>query len=110
MMGTTDDLGELNFMQTRWDLDAEQNIDEQIEERICQVFEDINLGWRSTDQQNQLKINIHTFKVALCFIQKHWSVLFRAEFPIIPNGVDGFPSSKLLTAVADTERKGNGKR
>ena len=43
-------------------------------------------------------------KNVTCFIQKHWKVLPRAEFPKIPEIGEDYVQSKLLESLAETTR------
>ena len=77
-------------------------MDQQILEMIYHFYENVKLGWRDGNQKAKLLANAQKIKNALSFIRKHWSVLFRAEFPHIPASFDEFVPSKLLTKLAET--------
>ena len=65
------------------------------------MFEEIELGYSSNDQKVKLEGNAVLLMKSLCYVQKYWKVLFRADYPHIPTGTEGFASSKLLTALID---------
>ena len=87
----------------------EPEINEQVLDKLYELFEEIALGYWSNDQKIQLTKNaVHLMK-SLCFIQKHWKVLLRADYPHIPDGEDDFASAKLLNAITGlTPKKKNG--
>ena len=82
-------------------IDVEKYINEQILDKIYEVYEEIRLGYSSNDQKMKLEGNAQLLMRSLCYVQRHWKVLFRAEYPHIPTGVEGFESSKLLSALVD---------
>ena len=95
----------MSFLQWEIDIDLVPEINEQITEKLYSLFEEIDLGYCDPDQKNKLETNAGHLNGTLCFVQKFWKVLFRAEFPRIPDGDEEFASSKLLTALCTTTRK-----
>ena len=87
------------------DVDAVQEVDKQIKEATYQVLEEIEFGFADPKQEDKLRSNSGTISNALCFIQRHWKVLMRAEFPRIPDSShDTFSQSKMLQAIAGVIR------
>ena len=80
---------------------AKKYINEQILDKTYEVFEEIELGYSSNDQKVKLKVNAELLMQSLCYVERHWKVLFRADYPHIPTGSEGFESSKLLTSLVD---------
>ena len=87
------------------DLDVDPSLDVQICDKLYSIFEEIDLGYADNGQKKALENNAQHLKNSLCFIQKFWKVLVRAEFPIIPDSNEDFSESKLLNALAETTRK-----
>ena len=87
------------------DIDKEPEVDEQILANVYEVFKEIELGYCSNDQKEIMQTNAGHLKNTLCFVQKHWKVLFRSEYPHIPT--EEFKCSRLLNALAaaDLNRK-----
>ncbi|KAL7538123.1 hypothetical protein ACHAXR_008302 [Thalassiosira sp. AJA248-18] len=67
-------------------------------------YEEIGLGYCDGKQKEALTKNATNIVNTLCFVEKHWKVLFLADRPHIPDGEDSFPSSKLLSCLAETTR------
>ena len=95
----------MSFLQWEIDIDLVPEINEQVTEKLYFLFEEIDLGYCDPGQKNKLKTNAGHLNGTLCFVQKFWKVLFRAEFPRIPDGDEEFASSKLLTALCTTTQK-----
>ena len=87
------------------DLDVDPSLDVQICDKLYSIFEEIDLGYADNKQKKALETNAQHLKNSLCFIQKFWKVLVRAEFPIIPDSNEDFSESKLLNALTETTRK-----
>ena len=62
------------------DANKEPQIDEKILDRVCEVFEEIELGCCSNDQKEQLIKNAGHLMKSLCFIRKYWRVLLPEGF------------------------------
>jgi hypothetical protein len=88
-------------------IDTEKYINDQILDKIYEVFEEIELGYSSNDQKVKLEGNAVLLMRSLCFVQKYWKVLFRADYPHIPTGAEDFASSKLFTALIDGLTRNN---
>ena len=73
----------------------------QILDKIYEVCGEIELGYWSNDQKVKLEGNDQLLMRSLCYVQKHWKVLFRADYPHIPTGAEGFELSKLLSTLVD---------
>ena len=84
--------------------DGVPDINLQIQERIYSTFVEIDLGYLDGRQQDALKGNAELLQNTLCFIQKYWKVLLRADFPHIPDS-NGYQSSKLLAGLSTTIRQ-----
>ena len=85
------------------DIDKEPEVDEHILANVYGLFEEIEVGYCSNDQKKKLLTNAENLKNTLCFVQKHWKVLLRTDYPHIPT--DDFKSSKLLNLLTDLNRK-----
>lgn len=94
----------MEFLQWETDIDGVPEISEQIMTKLYSLFEDIDLGYCDDGQKQTLKKNAGHLKNTLCFIQKFWKVLLRADFPRVPD-TDDFATSKLITALTTTTRK-----
>ncbi len=104
IMGSTT-LG-VSYLQYEEDMDKTLQIDEQIKHHLYKQLEEMGLGYRDQGQQSRLKANTEKIKNTLCFVQKYWKVLLRAEFPHLPKGGDyDFTQSKFISAIQDTTRK-----
>ena len=95
---------ELNYCRREVkDVNKEPEINEQTLDKVYEFFEEIELGYWSNDQKHNLTKNGDHLMKVLCFIQKYWKVLLRADYPHIPAG--DFESSKLLKAIIGLNRK-----
>lgn len=94
----------LQYLQCKYDADKSQEINEQCKEKVYAFYEEIDLGHSNPRQKDQLSKNATHIKKAMCFIQKHWKVLLRASFPKIPDSGEDYVNSKLLEALAETNR------
>ena len=94
----------LQYLQYEWNVDKQQEIDEQCKEKVFDLYEAIGLGCDILRQKKQLDSNVMHVKNAMCFIQKHWKVLLRAEYPNIPDNGEEYVQSKVLEALAETTR------
>ena len=95
----------LKYLQYEWNVDKPQEIDEQCKEKVYEIYEAIGLGHDIPRQKKQLETNAMHVKNAMCFIQKHWKVLVRAEYPNIPDSGEDFIQSKVLITLAETSCK-----
>ena len=94
----------LQYLQYELDVNKPQETDEQPKEKNTPFMRRLGLGILSPCKKTSCRRMLHIFKNAMCFIQKNWRVLLRADFPKIPdNGEDHVPS-KLLSALAETTR------
>ena len=102
------DLGKDNcFLKCEIDMDEEYPlVHHQIQQRLYSLFEDIDLGYCDDVERVALKGNAELLQSTLCFIQKYWKVILRADFPRIPD-TDDYPSSKLLMVLTTTIRHKN---
>ena len=95
----------MRFLNVEIHIDLEQEIDEQITEKLYSIFEEIDLGYHDPGQEKKLRANAGHLKNTLCFVQKFWKALFRVDFPRIPDGEVDYAESKLLTSLCTTTRK-----
>ena len=96
---------EVNYLKIKEkDAGVEPAINDQILEQIYEFFEKIDLGYSSNDEKATLVKNAGLLMRSLCFVQKHWKVLLRAEYPHIPSGEEDFASSELLKALGGLTR------
>ena len=94
---------ELRYLElTEKDVDKEPEVDEQILAKLYGLFMEMEVGYYNNDQEEKLIKNAGHLKNTLCFVQKYWKVLIRAEYPHIPTG--DYKSSMLLNAITDLER------
>lgn len=107
MTGKTDEKG-VEYLQYETDIDREdENIDKQILHHLYDYLVEIGLGYRDNKQKKKLETNMEKIKNTLCFVQKYWKVLLRAEFPVLKKGTHhDFSSSMFLSALQKTKRKG----
>ena len=91
----------LKYLQYEWNVDKPQEIDEQCKEKVYDIYESIGLGHDIPRQKKQLETNAMHVKNAMCFIQKHWKVLFRTEYTKIPDSGEEFIQSKVLIGLAE---------
>ena len=82
--------------------DEEGRMDHQIGDKLISLFELNQLGYCNGDQKTQLQQNKGHLQNILCFIQKNWQKLFRANFPQLPDG--NYLSMKMLNMVGTTCR------
>ena len=94
----------MEYLQWEGDIDVQTEIQEQIKQKLYSLFEGIELGYSDRGQQDRLITNAGHIQSTLCFVQKYWNVLFRAEFPFIPD-TEEYPTSKLLIALQTTSRQ-----
>ena len=94
----------VEYLRYETDLDEEACIDTQILHYLYDYLEEIKLGYRDEKQKNKLVTNIQKIKNTLCFVQKYWKVLLRAEFPTLPD--NQFSSSKFISALIGMKRMG----
>ena len=94
----------VEYLRYETDLDEEACIDTQILHYLYDYLEEIKLGYRDEKQKNKLVTNIQKIKNTLCFVQKYWNVLLRAEFPTLPD--NQFSSSKFISALTGMKRMG----
>jgi hypothetical protein len=89
----------------KWDInvDGEPEIHHQVMQKLYSLFEEIDLGFFDDKQKESLSAIAEYLKNTLCFIQKFWKVLLRADFPRLPS--NEFDSSKLLTLLTTTTRR-----
>lgn len=106
MTGKTDKKG-VEYIQYETEIDREEeDISYQILHRLYDHLKEIGLGYRDQKQHVKLKSNMQKIKNTLCFVQKYWKVLLRAEFPVLKQGVnDDFSTSKFLEKLQQTKRK-----
>jgi hypothetical protein len=105
LMGTTAEKG-VEYLRSEKDIDKEENIDGQILHKLYEHLEEIGLGYRDINQRKRLEANMQIIKNTLCFVQKYWKVLLRAEFPDLPKGKDdNFTLSKFISALQETVRR-----
>ena len=96
---------EMNYLKIKEKVaGVEPEINDQILEQIYEFFEKIDLGYSSNDEEATLVKNAGLLMKSLCFVQKHWKVLLRAEYPHIPSGEEDFASSELLIALGGLTR------
>lgn len=100
MMGSTT-FG-VSYLQYEEDMDQTLQIDEQIKHVLYVQLEQMGLGYRDQKQHSKLKANTEKIKNTLCFVQKYWKVLLRADFPHLPQG--DFAHSKFISSLQDTRR------
>ena len=72
---------------------------------LRQCYEEIELGYTDGKQKKTLETNAKHICDFLCFVQKYWKVLVRAEFQRIPIGPENFKDSPLLQLVTGGTRK-----
>ena len=96
----------MGFVNVERDLDVIPEINAQILDYVAhKFFEDVDIGYIDNHQKAVLETNTRHIMKSLCFVQRHWKVLLRQEFPIIPNNADESASySKLLKEVAKAVR------
>ena len=107
LLGNVDLGKDIPFLKCEIDMDEENPLlHHQIQQRLYSLFEDIDLGYCDDGERVALKGNAEQLQSTLCFIQKYWKALLRADFPCIPD-TDDYPSSKLLTVLTTTIRHKN---
>jgi hypothetical protein len=93
---------DLSFLKCEVDTNEEHPlIHLQIQQQLYSLFKEIDLGYCGGGEHDVLKGNVELLQNLLCFIQKYWKVLLRADLPRIPD-TDDYPSSKLLTGLITT--------
>ena len=96
----------MQYLLYERDVDKHQEIDEQLMEKLYSIYIEIELGYYDPRQKAQLETNTRHIKNVLCFIQKHWKVLMRADFPTIPDAdSEDFVSSEVVCALVKITRK-----
>jgi len=93
----------MDFLQWEGDIEIEPDIQDQIKQKLYSLFEEIDLGYCDPAQESKLSTNAGHLQSTLCFIQKHWKVLLRADFPFIPD-TEEYHQSKLLLSLQGTIR------
>jgi hypothetical protein len=76
----------MKYLEYITDVDKRQEINEQIKEKVYSFYEEIGLGYCDAKQEEALSKNATQIVNTLCYVEKHWKVLFRADRPRIPDG------------------------
>ena len=95
------------YLKLEEELDRVPTLSDQIWDKLLTYYRDeMDLGYADRSQEDQLRKNTLVIKNALCCIEKHWAVLFRAEFPKIPKSDRNkkMLDSVFLEMIKDTER------
>ena len=80
-----------------------QDLDVQVRKELYILVESSELGYFSHDQKTTLQKNLYIISNVLCFVDKHWKTLLKADYPAIPDGDYSF--SQLLRALLKCGRE-----
>ena len=98
---------DLEYLEADVDVDnPNDTLDKQIMLGLYDLYRDKELGYADGSQKKQLMDNTYTIKNSLCYINKYWKALFRAEFPCIPRmgSMDQLYSRCCQVCVGSTGR------
>ena len=99
---------DMRYLKSTVDLNMEADIQKQLISSLYTTLREHGLGYCDGNQEGQLRVNAARIRDTLCFVQKHWRVLLRADFPKIPDDTEeGFHESILLTKLSGLKRLGN---
>ena len=98
---------DMRYLSSDVNLEKETDLQQQLMATLYLVWKKQGLGFCNGDQEAQLRLNTKKIVDTMCFIQKHWRVLLRADFPDIPETAnDGYHSSVLLNKLGGLKRMG----
>ena len=101
------DVVEMRYLTSTVDLEKETDIQKQLTATLYSTWKEYGLGYCNGNQEAQLRTNTAKIRDTLCFVQKHWGVLLRADFPTIPQETDeGFHACILLNKLSGLTRLG----
>ena len=97
----------MRYLTSTVDLEKETDIQKQLTATLYALWKEHGLGYCNGNQEGQLRTNSAKIRDTLCFIQKHWGVLLRADFPTIPQETnEGFHECILLNKLTGLSRLG----